>query len=74
MPAGEEASSTSTVQLQGDPYLSVNLEGPEVFYPGLHADFEVTSEMSDGKPVDGDYLVRLGWESHLSGYAHAYIC
>ncbi|XP_075265431.1 uncharacterized protein LOC142357786 [Convolutriloba macropyga] len=65
MPAGEEASSTSTVQLQGDPYLSVNLEGPEVFYPGLHADFEVTSEMSDGKPVDGDYLITIEFETYV---------
>mmetsp|Transcript_27270 Transcript_27270/g.76935 ORF Transcript_27270/g.76935 Transcript_27270/m.76935 type:complete len:1528 (+) Transcript_27270:290-4873(+) len=62
---GEEASATSSVELRGDPYLSVELKGPEVFYPGLHADFEVTSEMSDGKPVDGDYLVTIEFETFL---------
>ena len=61
---GVEANSTASVQLTGEPWHNIQVNGPETFYPGLPIEIEVVSEMSDGKPRDGSFLVTLEFSQY----------
>ena len=59
VPSGATADTEIGLTSEPYPYHQLNIQpASTTFYPGLFMDFEITSKMSDGTPVDGSAFVR----------------